>query len=219
MLAVEIMLLYFLLSRLSYFQKRVKYHVIWFLSSFVCVTVSQRQSSLFFVSFHLSSVHLDFTFPSQIDILYTEKITSVGSPWHSTLLVCQRHRNKNQAYFSVTCGKYLTNIHGIEFRNSTRQPEISPVCSLPALNEMRELRNLVPFSSPSVGNHTLKQITEFGICCLSVVTNKRCFVFLRIYRRKLKPKMFLSSGRTILKLSMKLYGDCYCPSHVYLSSI
>lgn len=42
MLAVEIMPLCFPLSRLSYFQKRVKYHVMWFLSFFVSVTISQR---------------------------------------------------------------------------------------------------------------------------------------------------------------------------------
>lgn len=46
MLAVEIMLLCFLLSRLSHFQKRVKYHVIWFL--FLCVSPSHKGSRVSF---------------------------------------------------------------------------------------------------------------------------------------------------------------------------
>lgn len=48
MLAVEMMLLYFLPSRLSYFQKRVKYRLTWYLSFFVSVSISQMQLSLFF---------------------------------------------------------------------------------------------------------------------------------------------------------------------------
>lgn len=72
MLAVEIMLLCFLLSRLSHFQKRVKYHVIWFLFLCVCHHLTKVVESLFF-SFHLSSVLLDFTFPFKMDILYTER--------------------------------------------------------------------------------------------------------------------------------------------------
>lgn len=50
MLAEEIMLLYFLLSRLSYFRKRVKYQVMWHFRFFVSVTISQMRPSLFFSS-------------------------------------------------------------------------------------------------------------------------------------------------------------------------
>lgn len=76
MLAEEITLLCFLLSRLSYFPKWVKDQVMWYFLFFVSVTIPQMWLSLFFfffLFFHLSSVHLDFTFPSTIDIWFLER--------------------------------------------------------------------------------------------------------------------------------------------------
>ena len=83
MLAVEIMLLCFLLSRLSYFQKRVKCHVMWFLSFFVSVTVSQREFGIFFL---LPSVIRAGGFYISRSTFYTLEDSISG--WSTALLLC-----------------------------------------------------------------------------------------------------------------------------------
>lgn len=121
--------------------------------------------------------------------------------------MCQKPSNKELAYFESPVEKYLTDVHWIKFRNQCQTTGSLPeVCSFPALSGVRGLRNLFPFPWSSVGSLTQKQIIESAVFCfLSVVTENRCFVFLqaflKIYRRKLKSEMFLSSGRAILKIA------------------
>lgn len=83
MLGVEIMLLCFLLSRLSHFQRRVKCHVMWFLSFFVSVTVSQRESGVFFL---LPFVICAGGFYISRLTFYTLKDSI--SRWNSALVMC-----------------------------------------------------------------------------------------------------------------------------------
>lgn len=72
MLAEEIMLLYFRLSRLSVPKKgKVSGHVV-----FQCLCVCHHPTNVaesLFSFFHLSSVHLDFTCPFKIDIFFTKR--------------------------------------------------------------------------------------------------------------------------------------------------
>lgn len=105
MLAVEIMLLCFLLSRLSYFPKRVKYHVMRFLSFFVSVIISQRSLSIFFLlPFVICSPGFYISFQDRHFIHW--KIASLGSPWNRQYLAQVVEKQQSRAgLFAVICGK------------------------------------------------------------------------------------------------------------------
>lgn len=145
MLPVRIILLYFLLSQLSYFQHRVKYLVTRYLSFFVSVNISQMQLSLFFSP---SVCHL-FTwilhFLSRLTF-YTlkDRFSRFSLKQHLAHVLEAQHKE----LLVLSPLWKICHQQPLNFTISTRQLEISPkVCSLPALNGVSELR-ILPCTCP-----------------------------------------------------------------------